>query len=528
MADFPLTDAGNAEKFADVYKGELRYDHSRKRWLAWRKHWWVEDTTDQVYLMAISVARMRLQEAMRMPDGDDKVAALRWAVATESRAKLEAMLSLAQSQYALSDAGDKWDSDPWLVGVSNGVVDLHTGLLRAGKPADMITMHLDVPFDPEARCPRWQRYLQEVFCDDRELIDFVQRAMGYCLTGDTTEQCVFLCYGTGANGKSTFLEVARHVLGPYAFNLPMISFDLKARAAIPNDIAALVGKRFVTSIETNESAELNEARLKGLTGGDEVTARFFYREFFGFRPQAKFWLAFNHKPQIADDSHGLWRRLRLIPFLRQFGPEQADKNLLATLKAEASGILAWMVQGCLKWRAEDLEPPAAVARATEEYKEESDLLADFLEELYIKSPGAWEPARAVFSNYQHHSNANSGTPLSRPAFTRRMEAKGFKKTRRGHDRTWVWEGLKLRIDPYFGPYLNPDGALPRADADVKSPIVGLKEETNIMERNGNSRPQTSARPHDGPVAHLGRDTAADTQATSNSPVRAPNSRPTRP
>jgi putative DNA primase/helicase len=484
LPQFALTDAGNAEMFAYVYKDSLRYDHSRKRWLVWREHWWVEDATDQVYLMAISTARLRLHEALRMPDGNEKEAALRWARASESRSKLLAMLSLSQSQPALSDTGDKWDSDPDLIGVSNGVVDLRTGSLRAGKPADQITMHLNVPFDPRALCPRWLRFLLEAFSNDHDLVDFVHRAMGYSLTGETSEQCVFLCYGTGANGKSTFLEIARYLIGPYSCNLPMISFDLKARAAIPNDIAALVGKRYVTSVETNESAELNEARLKGLTGGDEVTARFFYHEFFGFKPQAKFWLAFNHKPQIADDSHGLWRRLRLIPFLRQFSPEQADKDLLATLKLETPGILAWMVQGCLKWRNEGLEPPASVARATEEYKEESDLLADFLEERYIKSPGAWESAGQVFSNYQKHTIENSDTPMSRPAFTRRMEAKGFKHTRRGHDRTRAWEGLKLRIDPYYGPYSNPGGAVPRADADAKFPIVTLKEISNKRESNG--------------------------------------------
>jgi putative DNA primase/helicase len=471
MAEFPETDAGNAEMFADVYKDTVRYDHARQRWLIWRQHWWVEDKRRQVYMMAISVARMRLHEALRMPNGKEKLAAIHWAIATESRAKLEAMLSLAQSQHSLSDAGDSWDSDPWLIGVLNGVIDLHTGQLRDGRPTDRITLHLDVTFIPEAQCPRWRQYLEEVFCGDQELTDYVHRAMGYCLTGETSEQCVFMCYGTGANGKSTFLEVSRHVLGPYSYNLPMISFDLKARASIPNDLAALVGKRFVTSVETNESAELNEARLKALTGGDEVTARFFYREFFGFRPKAKFWLAFNHKPQVADDSHGLWRRIRVIPFLKQFPPERADKNLLTLLKAEAAGILAWMVQGCLKWQVECLGAPVSVVRATDQYQEESDLLGDFLVERCIISSSASVAVSPLFIDYQEWALSNGERfPLSKRVFNRRLETKGFKKVRCGHDRTWTWEGLTLRTDPSNGPYNNP-GVVPRADADVNSSSV---------------------------------------------------------
>src|SRR5262249_4534420 len=214
---------------------------------------------------------------------------------------------------------------------------------RRGNPSDRITIHTHIQFDSSARCPRWNQFLVEVFEDNQELIDFVQRAVGYSLTGDTSEQCLFLNFGGGSNGKSTFLEVLRRVAGGYGHNMPFSTLEIKARTSIPNDVAALAGRRLVTASETNESVRLNEERVKALTGCDAITARFLNKEFFTFHPVAKFWLAFNHKPRVADDSHGFWRRIRLIPFLHEFKDTARDKHLLEKLLAEAPGILVWAV-----------------------------------------------------------------------------------------------------------------------------------------------------------------------------------------
>jgi putative DNA primase/helicase len=241
-------------------------------------------------------------------------------------------------------------------------------------------MHTDLIFDPRAGCPQWLKFLNDIFGGENDLIGYVYRAVGYCLTGDTTEQVAFLCYGSGANGKSTFLDVLRYVLGDYAYNLPFSTFELKARSSIPNDVAALPRRRFVTALETNESAPLNEARLKLLTGCDPVSARLLYREFFTFIPTAKFWLATNHKPEVVDDSPGFWRRIRLIPFLQQFVGDSADKDLLCKLKAEASGILRWALEGCLAWQREGLCLPNVVQAASQAYREENDHIGEFLDE----------------------------------------------------------------------------------------------------------------------------------------------------
>jgi putative DNA primase/helicase len=197
-----------------------------------------------------------------------------WILQSESKYHLEAAVTVAQSENPICDNGTDWDANPWLLGVGNGVVDLQTGKRRTGLPPDKITMHTNVPFCLSAACPRWESFLAQIFCD-KELIDFVQRSVGYSLTGQTTEQCVFACYGEGANGKSTFLETLRFVLGDYAHNTPFSTLELNGRTSISNDVAALAGRRFVTAIETNDAVRLNEARLKALTGSDAISARLF-------------------------------------------------------------------------------------------------------------------------------------------------------------------------------------------------------------------------------------------------------------
>jgi putative DNA primase/helicase len=265
------TDSGNAELFAALYRGKVLYDHQRRRWFVWRDHWWTDDSDGEVQRFAKLAARTRLRAAAQIADDHEREQQVKWAVHSESRYGLQAVLSLAQAEASLADDGAGWDGDPWLLGARNGVVDLRTGALRHGKPTDRITLNTTVAFDPLARCERWMQFLNQIFLGDAELVAFVQRAVGYSLTGATREQCLFLCHGGGANGKSTFLETIRHVAGGYGWNLPFSVFELLGRDGIPNDVASLVGKRLVTAIETNEATRLNEARVKALTGSDTVS-----------------------------------------------------------------------------------------------------------------------------------------------------------------------------------------------------------------------------------------------------------------
>jgi putative DNA primase/helicase len=438
------TDLGNAELFAALWKARVCFDYAQRRWMLYKKHWWEPDADGELMRLAKHVPRALHRNSANTEDDDQRWKEARWALSTECHQRLEAMLTLAQSEKPLADAGDGWDIDGWLLGVANGLVDLRAGELRDGMPDDRITLHTKIAFDPLAACPRWDRFLTEIFDGNSELISYVHRAVGYSLTGLTKEQCFFCCNGAGANGKSTFLNAIRNVLGSYASNLPFSAFELAARSTVPNDVATLPGRRFVTAIETDESARLNEARIKALTGGDIITARLLYRDHFSFKPVAKYWLAFNHPPMVADDSHGFWRRVHQILFPHQFDP-QADPKLEETLSAEAPGILAWAVRGCLEWQACGLNPPAVVLGATQTYRMESDPLREFLEDRCIQGPTEVVTAAELREAYVAWARKNGEARiLTRAEFTRRLEAGGFQKRQSGHARTWTWFGLSLK------------------------------------------------------------------------------------
>ena len=383
---FPRTDSGNAELFAHLYGDRVRFDHRRQRWLVWAGHHWQPDSDAEVRRLAKAAARQRFRAAADIDDLKEREAEAKWAIGSESRTRLDAVLSLAEAEHPIADAGDRWDADPWLLGVPNGVVDLLTGEVRAGRQDDRITMQAGVAFDPAAECPRWERFLAEIFDGDSGVIEFTKRSIGYSLTGDTSEEMVIFGHGIGANGKTTLLKVLRNLMHTYAYNMPFSTIEAGRKGSVPNDLAALAAKRLVTSSETNEGSRLNESRLKALTGRDPITARFLFAEYFEFVPVAKFWLAVNHKPQVDDDSYGFWRRVRLLPFLRQFRGDDDDKHLDDKLNAELPGILALAVRGCLDWQREGLEPPERIRTATEAYQRESDPLAAFIDERCVTMP----------------------------------------------------------------------------------------------------------------------------------------------
>jgi putative DNA primase/helicase len=405
----------------------------------------MQDADGEVRRLAKLAARHRYVTAPAA--GDDlqaRTSIAKFAIQSENRQRLDAMLSQAQTEPPVSEPGTSWNADPWLLGVDNGVVDLRTGQLRPGRHDDRVTFHVSVRYDPTAECLRWLLFLEEVFRGDREVIDFIQRAVGYSLTGITTEQCMFLCYGRGANGKTVLLAVLRALAGDYAYNAPFSLFEIHTRSAIPNDLAALVGRRLVTSSETNEGTRLNEARVKALTGCDPITARFLHGEFFTFDPVAKYWLAVNHKPTVQDDSYGFWRRVRLIPFTREFSDGEADDGLTEALLAELSGILAWAVQGALRWHRNGLGAPAAVRTATESYRVESDPLAPFLEECCVQGEELLLPGGQAFKAYKAWGTTQGMSErelLSSRTFGSRMAMKFERKhTNRGN--AYVGVGLR--------------------------------------------------------------------------------------
>ena len=413
---FPTTEAGDAEFFAQCYGGRVRYDYRRGCWLLFEQHHWHEPACGELDRLALKAMRRRQKVVLEITDSDRRSKAARWAFAGESRKRLANMLALARSVEPISDTGENWDMDPWLLGVPNGVVELQTGKLRDGCPDDRISMQTGAPFHPNAPCPIWDRTVADIFGNDDTLIAYFDRFVGYSVTGDCREEVLAFASGGGANGKSTLINTLGEILGDYADDLPFSALELHERSGIPNDIAKIVGKRFVTSSESGETRRLNEARVKALTGRDPMTARFLHREFFTFRPKAKFWLATNNKPVVRDTSVGFWRRIHLIPFTRSFAANP-DLQLKDKLRAEAPGILARAVRGCLAWQREGLNPPDVVRNATATYRADSMPLARFLEARCVVQKRVTATSGALWAAYERWCNdVREPTRLTRPQF----------------------------------------------------------------------------------------------------------------
>lgn len=439
---FPLTDTGNAEAFSAWFGDQVRYDFTRRKFYVWRGHRFELDADGDVERLARDTVRRRAQLASEIEESDLRERVKKWALSSESSGRLDAMLKLTRSMRPIAEAGNSWDRDPWLLGVPNGVIDLRTGVLRDGHQEDRVTLCAGVPFNPAAECPTWERVVSDIFNDDRELVAHVQKAFGYSLTGLTTEQCLWVLHGTGANGKSTLVNAVRTVVGEYGHVMPFgTMLGAGNRMDQTNDIAALQGRRLVVASEANEGARFDEARIKQLTGGDTVTARYLYGEFFEFVPVAKFFLSTNHRPNVRDNTHSFWRRLRLLPFTRTF---PTNPSLWDDLLEEAPGILAWAVRGCLLWQAEGLGTPAAVCEATDSYQQDTDPISDFIAEECDVDAEAEVTATALYDAYQQWADRRRLTEkerLTQTAFGRKA-ADRWKKTRVSTG--VVYFGVRLR------------------------------------------------------------------------------------
>ena len=363
-----LTEAADAEHFARLVDGRFVHDHQRKQWFEFRGHWQA-DTTGRVVQEAIEAMRRRQTDALAIDNDEERKKSLQWALRGESEARIRHMLDLSSSHPQLAIEGTEWDQDPWVLGVANGTLDLRTGELRPGLPDDRVTRIAAVSYDPEAVCPRWERFVLDICNDDVHLAAFLQQSIGYALTGVTNEQVFWILYGVGANGKSTFLEtITRHVVPDHSWTM---SFPVHTWSESLSEYqrAELVGRRLVIAKESEQENRLNTEFVKSLTGSDTINARHPYGRPFQFVPAAKFMLACNHQPIIRDDTHGMWRRVRLVPFTRTFA---VNLNYGDALAAEAVGILTWAIRGCLAWqRGGGLQAPDVVQAATQEYQRDS-------------------------------------------------------------------------------------------------------------------------------------------------------------
>ena len=368
------------------------------------------------------------------------------ALRSEADARLRAGVSLAEIDERVIVSVDALDADPALLNVENGILHLDVGELAEHDSRALLTKLAPVEFAYDAEAPRWLSFLDQVFAGDQELIGFVQRAVGYSLTGSTEEQVLFLLHGSGANGKTTFVETLRALLGDYGQQTPAETFLERRGDQIPNDLARLRGARFVAAVETGENRRLAETLVKRLTGGDTISARFLRQEWFEFRPAFKAWLATNHKPEIRGTDDAVWRRIRLIPFNVKIPEADRERDLPETLRGELPGILRWALDGCVEWRARhDLEAPAAVTGATASYRDDMDVLGRFLDDCVVVDPAATVKAGELYNRYGYWVDAvGERERLTQKMFGTRLgeRAEGFTPHRNNEGRSW--RGLRLR------------------------------------------------------------------------------------
>jgi putative DNA primase/helicase len=368
------------------------------------------------------------QEIHRMGAALALAGATREAVNFLSTNRINSIITELQSVPSVHVDATAFDARPDLLSFRNGTVDLRTGQLRPHDKGDMLTYCLDLDYRPEALCPRWESFLREIFPEDPELPEYIQRMVGYGITGHTSEQCFAVLWGKGANGKSVLTDTLTHVFRRISKTTPFATFEEKSGGGgIPNDLAALRGARLVMAAEGESGKPMSEAVLKRVTGKDMVAARFLRKEFFEFRPTFLLMLATNHKPRFRGQDEGLWRRVKMIPFKRYFAPNERDYDLDAKLQAEAQGIATWAVRGAMRWYAAGLGDPKVIKAAVKEYRETSDALAGFFPGVMQLAEGAQTLGAEAFTAYLDWCEAENlpqRERWTRRAFYVAMEERG--------------------------------------------------------------------------------------------------------
>ncbi len=440
-----LTDLGNSYRFVHAVGHDFRWWGERGCWLTWRGRRWERDTQAKTLGAAKRVVWGLVTEAQREGNDARRTALVNHAMRSQKRERLTAMIDLARPDLAIS--ADDLDSDPMLLNCLNGTVDLTTGQLAPHFREDYLTKLAPTAYDPAAKCPLWERFLSRVLADDGELIDYVRRVVGYCLTGNIDEQYLFVAVGPGANGKSVFLTTICGLLGDYAGEAAPDLLIHRRNAAHPTELADLAGLRLVVSSESGEGGRLRTERVKRLTGDERIKARWMRSDFFTFTRTHKTILCTNHLPRVDDSSHAMWRRIRVLPFHVTIPPGEQDRALTRKLSAERAGILNWALRGCLDWQHDGLQAPDAVEAATEDYKADSDRLAEFLAARCDLHADAWVTRTRLFSDYQSWATeAGEKYPLDRRGLYERVRAipgvtEAWRKPAGGAER--CFEGIGL-------------------------------------------------------------------------------------
>lgn len=443
-----VNDITLAERFAQIEEADLRYVPQWRKWLVWDGRRWAPDVTLEAERRVEAMINGLFGLLDAVPNADDRERIFKPLNRYANHRRLGDILNRARSNIRMVVTPDKLDDDPWLFNVDNGTLDLRTFDLLPHDSDRLLTKRSPIHYDPEAEAPRWKRFIDDICKSDSDLGEFLQRAVGYSLVGVTQEHVLFFCYGSGANGKSTFLEVLHDLFGDYAITIDFetLLHHRSQSGESRRDLPRLHKARLVTANETPTNARWDERTIKQLTGGDTLSGRWLYQEKFEFTPTHTIWCRGNDQPRVEDLSAAFWRRLRLVPFRRSFGPADQVKDLREQLSGELPGILNWALAGCRAWQnAGGLPEPARVAKATESYRKSEDVYGRFIEERCVRREDAWEATAHLYADFEAWWSDNQGRVAPPPVrgFAKGLQKQaGLRAAKRRHARGW--RGIALR------------------------------------------------------------------------------------
>ncbi|ALX50441.1 phage/plasmid primase, P4 family [Lentibacillus amyloliquefaciens] len=442
---YSYDDTGNAERFTDNFKDIIRYSYIRKNWFYYNGKTWQIDQEGKVKGLVDDVLEKMKQEPVYTSDDVDEEQAQKFLQKhiKYSRGSNGKTNMLKESQHLLTVNPGSFDKDEHLLNVQNGYIDLQTGELHDHDKNKFFTKVLSIEYTDKIDCPMWEDFLMQIFDGNTALINYIQRAVGYSLSGSTEEQMMFILHGNGRNGKSVFLDIITEMLGNYTTNIQPQTIMVKPQQSSANsDVAKLDGARLVTSTEPNDGMRFDEGLIKQMTGGDKVTARFLYGEEFDFFPQFKIWMATNHKPIIRGTDDGIWRRMAIVPFTVQIPEHEVDKQLKYKLRREMKGILNWAVEGYREWKRIGLNEPNVIRDQRQTYRTEMDVVELFIEECCIRRDGEREKSSDLYSIYSSWAKDNNQYLMSNTRFGKELANKFQKVKSNGV----YYVGIKLKKD----------------------------------------------------------------------------------